>query len=46
MAQADVERGYTLADLGRYGEAEAAFRQAIRLKPRNADAHNGLGNVF
>ena len=31
---------------GRFEEAEAAYREAIRLDPDYADAHNGLGRVF
>jgi tetratricopeptide (TPR) repeat protein len=32
--------------LKRPAEAEAAFREAIRLDPGYADAHNNLGNVL
>src|SRR5207245_4897501 len=30
----------------RYGEAEAALREAVRLDPRDADAHYHLGTVL
>ena len=46
MTRADVEQGYALADLGRYEDAEAAFRQAIRLDPANTSAHDGLALVL
>jgi Flp pilus assembly protein TadD len=34
---------YTLDDLHRYPEAEAALRQALRLQPDDPDAHYNLG---
>ncbi len=35
-----------MGELKRYPEAEAAFREAIRLDPANADAHGNLGIVL
>jgi tetratricopeptide (TPR) repeat protein len=32
--------------LGRYADAEAAYREAIRLDPKFTFAHNGLGNTL
>jgi serine/threonine-protein kinase len=39
-------RGNALSGLGRYPEAEAAYHEAIRLKPDFAEAHNNLGIVL
>lgn len=36
----------TLRNLGRLDEAETSLREALRLKPDLADAHNGLGRVL
>jgi tetratricopeptide (TPR) repeat protein len=38
--------GAALCNLGRYAEAEAQFRRAIKLKERFADPHNNLGTVL
>ncbi|MGH8220678.1 MAG: tetratricopeptide repeat protein [Steroidobacteraceae bacterium] len=35
-----------LCKLGRLKEAEAEFRRAVAVKPKRADAHGNLGNVF
>ena len=35
--------GMALYGMGRNGDAAASFREAIRLSPRSADAHFGLG---
>jgi len=39
-------RGDALARLGRYGEAEAAFQEEIRLFPRNAQAYARLAILY
>ena len=39
-------RGAVLQGLGRLTEAEAEFREALRLNPNQAEAHNNLGNVL
>lgn len=39
------ERGRALADLGRWAEAEAAFREALAAAPADAMAHTGLAYV-
>jgi tetratricopeptide (TPR) repeat protein len=38
--------GYACALVGRDVEAEAAYRQALRIKPNNRDAHYGLANAL
>jgi tetratricopeptide (TPR) repeat protein len=38
-----VKTGDDLHAQGRYADAEIAFREAIRLDPESASAHNGLG---
>ncbi|XVU28258.1 tetratricopeptide repeat protein [Actinoplanes sp. CA-054009] len=38
--------GSALYDLGRYTEAEAAFREAVRCESDNAYGHNGLGSAL
>jgi tetratricopeptide (TPR) repeat protein len=38
--------GVALASLGRFAEAEAAYRRAIALAPDYAQAHNNLGNAL
>jgi len=45
-AAAHADRGWSLYELGRYAEAEAASREAIRLDPNLAVAHNNLGLVL
>jgi tetratricopeptide (TPR) repeat protein len=40
---AHVGLGNALVDLGRYEEAETAYREAIRTDPDHATAHNNLG---
>jgi Flp pilus assembly protein TadD len=42
-AAASLRRGSTLLEQGRYREAEVEFREAVRLKPDHAVAHNNLG---
>ncbi len=39
-------RGVALKDLGRMGEAEAAYRQALALEPDAPDAWFNLGNLY
>jgi Flp pilus assembly protein TadD len=39
-------RGIALARDGRWDEAIACFREAVRLRPDYTDAHNNLGNVL
>lgn len=39
-------RGVALARLGRLGDAEVAYRQAIALNPDFANAYNNLGNAL
>jgi tetratricopeptide (TPR) repeat protein len=38
--------GNDARDARKYAAAEAAYRAALKLKPRDARAHYGLGNVF
>jgi tetratricopeptide (TPR) repeat protein len=45
-ARAQNVRGIALAQEGKWDEAIAAFREAIRLRPDYADAMNNLGNIF
>jgi eukaryotic-like serine/threonine-protein kinase len=40
------KRGNALYDLGRYPEAEASFREALRLRPNHPEGLNNLGNVL
>jgi cytochrome c-type biogenesis protein CcmH/NrfG len=35
-----------LCELGRYAEAEQAYRQAISRDPRSADTYSNLGDVL
>jgi tetratricopeptide (TPR) repeat protein len=39
-------RGIELISQGRLQEAIEAYKQAIRISPRFAEAHNNLGNVY
>jgi tetratricopeptide (TPR) repeat protein len=39
-------RGINLAETGKWDEAIACFREAVRLRPNYADALNNLGNVL
>lgn len=39
-------RGHLLADLGRFAEAEAALREAVRLKPQFVEAAQGLAALM
>ena len=41
-----MQYGHSLKEQGKYGEAEAAYRQAIKLRPRDPDAHLQLGHVL
>ena len=43
---AAIEVDNSLGDQGRHAEAEAAYREAIRLDPGSAGAHHGLGRVL
>jgi Protein kinase domain/Tetratricopeptide repeat len=45
-AQQYRDAGNRLAGEYRYVDAEAAYREAIRLDPGDADAHNDLGYLF
>jgi molecular chaperone DnaK len=45
-AIAHVERGNLLFNQGHFADAEAAFREAIRLDPGLAVAHSNLGSVL
>jgi tetratricopeptide (TPR) repeat protein len=45
LAQAHFLRGRVLTDLGRYGEAENAFRQVVSLNPRAVTAHLYLARL-
>jgi tetratricopeptide (TPR) repeat protein len=38
--------GNDARDARKFGVAEASYRAALKLKPRDARAHHGLGNVF
>jgi len=38
--------GNDARDARKFSEAESAYRAALKLKPRDARAHYGLGNVF
>ena len=38
--------GNDARDARKFAEAEALYRTALKLKPRDARAHQGLGNVF
>ena len=41
-----IEAGTALGRLGQYDPAEALLRDAVRLAPRNADAHYRLGELL
>jgi protein O-GlcNAc transferase len=41
-----VANGNDARDARKYAEAESSYRAALKLKPRDARAHYGLGNVF
>jgi Flp pilus assembly protein TadD len=45
-AERNQQRGCRLIREGEFTEAEAAFREAIRLDPKYADAHGNLGVAF
>lgn len=40
------ERGFFLEDVGRFGEAEAAFTSSLQLNPSNLDAVAGYGRLL
>lgn len=40
------DRAHQLKNEGRYGEAEAIFKQIIAIQPENPNAHFDLGNVY
>ena len=42
----NVELGLKLARMGKWQEAAAAYREALRLDPRNAEAMTNLGFVY
>ncbi len=39
-------RGHILADIGHFAEAEAAFREAIRIKPELIEPHQALASLL
>lgn len=41
-----IQYGHTLKDWGRHAEAEAKYRQALEMSPRNADAYLHLGHIL
>ena len=41
-----TKQGVALADAGKHAEAAACFQQALRLQPKNAEAHYHLGNAL
>src|SRR5712692_894204 len=41
-----IDAGNDARDARKFAEAEASYRTAIRLKPRDSRAQYGLGNVF
>jgi len=45
-ADAHNNLGNTLCDLGRPAEAEASYREAVRLRPNFPEAHYNLGNTL
>lgn len=45
LAEDHYVMGLCLARLGRIGEAEPHYREALRLRPGYAQAHNDLGNI-
>lgn len=46
LGETAVVRGHIFADLGRFAEAEAALREAIRLKPELVDAAQALAALL
>ena len=46
QADARVDYGDVLAQLGRVAEGIREYRQALRLKPGAADVHNNLGGLL
>ena len=46
FAEAHINLGNTLKDLGRLDEAETNFRRALQIKPDFAMAHSNLGFVL
>jgi Flp pilus assembly protein TadD len=45
-AERQQQTGCRLIREGKHADAEAAFREAIRLDPKHADAHGNLGVAF
>jgi len=43
---AHTNLGIALSDLGRPAEAEASFREALRVRPNYPEGHNNLGKVL
>jgi tetratricopeptide (TPR) repeat protein len=46
LCDAHVHLGNALFALGRPAEAEASYREALRLRPNYPEAHNNLGSVL
>ena len=46
MPKAHNALGMALTGDGKMAEAVAHFREAVRLRPDYAEAHNSLGNAF
>ena len=44
--RAHYERALQYSEQGRRGEAIAEYREAVRLRPDSADAHNNLGSLL
>lgn len=46
LAEAHVTLGTILRGTGKYAESIAAFQEALRLSPRNADAFKGMADTY